>query len=114
MKKLLALAALLALPLAAEAATIRATGSFQDNSDNETGFTVEKKIGSGAYETLQTLPANTTSFVDNGLAQGVTVCYRVLAFNELGSSAPSAEACATTPSSPLPPSAVQVIVTIVP
>ncbi len=98
----------------AEAASIRATLSWTDNSDNEDAFVVERKVGAGAYETLATLPANATSHQDNDLAMATAYCYRVLATNALGSSPPSAEACATTPSVPAAPGGLQVIITILP
>lgn len=118
MKKLLALAALLAVALTlappAEAATIRATLSWTDNSTDETAFVVERKVGTGAYETLATLPANATSHQDNNLAMATSYCYRILATNALGTSPPSGEACGTTPTVPASPGGLQLVITILP
>lgn len=117
MRKLIAavlVAGALAAAPEAEAATIRGTLSWTDNSSDESNFVVERKVGAGAFEELVTLPANATTYQDNGLAMATNYCYRVLATNALGSSPPSAEACQTTPTVPLPPSGLQVIITILP
>lgn len=98
----------------AEAGTIRGTLSWTDNSSDESNFVVERKVGAGAFEVLATLPADTTTYQDNGLAMATSYCYRVLATNALGSSPPSAEACATTPTTPAAPSGLQLLITITP
>jgi PKD repeat protein len=66
---------------------------WQDNSDNETGFTIYDGIG------YTDIPSNTTAYTDTGLAPGSYHCYLVRAFNEHG--APDWKdvtgwACATT------------------
>jgi titin len=63
---------------------------------------------------LTTVPPNTTSYVDDGLALGTAYSYRVIATNALGDSAPSNQVDVTTPNVPPVPSGLQVIVTIVP
>ena len=109
-----ALCALLFFVAASEAATINARLSWTDNSNNETGFRVERKVGTGTYATLATVAQDVTSVDDPGLALGTLYCYRVFAFNALGDSAPSAEVCATSPDVPAPPSGltIQVQVTV--
>jgi hypothetical protein len=52
--------------------------TWTDNSSNETGFRVERKVGAGAYAALATKGANTTTHSDTGLAAG-TYTYRVFA-----------------------------------
>lgn len=95
-------------------ATIRATLSWTDNAGNESGFKVERSVSGGAFAPLTTVPPNTTSYVDDGLALGTAYSYRVIATNALGDSAPSNQVDVTTPNVPPVPSGLQVIVTIVP
>lgn len=62
--------------------TTSATISWVDNSDNETSFIVERsEKEDGPYETIETLDADSTSFVDYGLDSMATYFYRVTAFN---------------------------------
>ena len=75
------------------------TLSWNDNSNNETGFRVERKTGSGAFATLITLAAGQTSHVDATGVAGETYTYRVIALgaNPALDSAPSNEATVTIP-----------------
>lgn len=71
--------------------------SWADNSTNETGFQVERKIGTGAFEAPILLPANTTGYDDTGLTSGTTYTYQVRALNQAGNSPWSAESSAIPP-----------------
>jgi hypothetical protein len=72
--------------------------SWADNSQNEDGFNIERKVGTaGTFSLLATVGANTTSYVNSNLADSTTYCYRVNAFNSAGSSPYTSELCATTP-----------------
>jgi putative Ig domain-containing protein/matrixin/fibronectin type III domain protein/Ig-like domain-containing protein len=84
--------------LTASAASTSAINlSWADNSNNESGFRLERKTGvSGAYSLIATLPANQTGYSDTGLAAATTYYYRVKAFNNAGESGYSNEAFATT------------------
>ena len=74
--------------------------SWTDQSTNETGFQVERKTGAGGtYAQIATAAANTTTYSDNGLAEGTTYFYRVRAVNATDNSAYSNEASGATPSS---------------
>jgi PKD repeat protein len=66
---------------------------WQDNSDDETGFTIYDGTGLTGFTDV---PSNTTSYTDTGLAPGSYHCYYVFAFNEHGDSDLSDWACATT------------------
>ncbi len=58
---------------------------WQDNSDNEAGFKVERKPfnGNNAWHELASLDSNTTSYTDTSTLHGyVTYTYRVGAFSE--------------------------------
>jgi Divergent InlB B-repeat domain len=49
------------------------------------------------FRALQPFGANTTSYVNSGLADNTAYCYRVNAFNSGGVSAYTSEVCGTTP-----------------
>ena len=66
-----------------------------DNSSNEDGFKIERRIGTTqTYTQVAIVGANVTAYNDSGLVDGDTYCYRVLAFNATGTSPYSNEVCA--------------------
>ena len=72
--------------------------TWQDNSGNEDGFKVERKVGCcGAWTEIATVSANATTYSSVGLTCGGTYAYRVWAFNAGGASAKTNEAGKTTP-----------------
>lgn len=71
-----------------------------DNSDNETRFRIERKIGTGAFTFLLNKAAGNTNHSDTGLTPGTRYTHRVRAENDGGNSAYSNEASATTPAPP--------------
>lgn len=72
--------------------------SWQDNSNNESGFVIERKLGiSGTYAQIAIVGPNVISFPDLGVAPNTQYCYRVRSYNANGNSNPSNESCATTP-----------------
>ncbi len=73
---------------------------WQDNSNNETGFTIERRVGAGDFAPLATVVAGAANYQDNGLAELTTYTYRVRAYNGVGASAWSNENSATTPVAP--------------
>ena len=86
------LLASLAWPRAATAAQLTLT--WTDNSNNEDGFKIERKLGqAGSYSQISIVGSNSTSYVDPTLADGTTYCYQVRAYNSAGDSAYSNEAC---------------------
>jgi outer membrane protein assembly factor BamB len=74
-----------ALALKASRATL--TLQWQDQSNNETAFEVERATGDGSFQRIATLPADTRSHVDGGLDRRQTYSYRVRAVNAVGASA---------------------------
>ena len=81
-----------------EAVAADITLSWTDNSNNESGFLIQRKTGtSGTFAQIATVGTNVKSYVDTGLAASTTFCYRVRAFNTAGNSAFTPEGCKTTP-----------------
>jgi photosystem II stability/assembly factor-like uncharacterized protein len=78
--------------------------TWQDNSSNEDGFKIERKMGTGtstggAYAEIATVGAGVTSYANSGLAEGTTYSYRLRAYNDAGLSAYSNVVSAATPPS---------------
>jgi Fibronectin type III domain len=61
---------------------------WQDNSDNEDGFRVERCNGDSCadFSEIATVGRNTISYQDTGLRVGTSYAYRVMAYNALGTS----------------------------
>ena len=71
--------------------------TWTDNSQDENGFDIERRTGStGAFSILATLGPNETTFTDSNVLNDTTYCYRLRAFNSIGGSPYSNEACAKT------------------
>ncbi|PKH01057.1 hypothetical protein CXF72_18645 [Psychromonas sp. MB-3u-54] len=69
--------------------------AWQDNSDNEDGFVVERNEG-GDFVVMARLNSNVTSYTDSNLVAGTAYCYRVGSFNQAGT-AYTQEYCIDTP-----------------
>ena len=81
------------LPLAPTSLTANPTSKTQvslnwsDNSSDETGFEVRRATTqNGTYGLVQTVPANATSYTDQGLNSNSTYYYKVRAINATGQS----------------------------
>ncbi|MBI5208586.1 MAG: fibronectin type III domain-containing protein [Elusimicrobia bacterium] len=70
--------------------------SWNADSDNESGFNIERRTVGGAYSQIAIVTANRTGYTDTGLAPSTKYSYRVKAYNSAGDSAYSNEASATT------------------
>ncbi|MEW5766794.1 MAG: PKD domain-containing protein [bacterium] len=77
--------------------------TWQDNSDNETGFRIERKGRGETYAEIAAVPANTETYFDSGLSPNAAYSYRVRAYNQMGDSAYSKEAAAATWDTPPSP-----------
>ncbi len=68
-----------------------------DGGDAITGYTIQRKAGSGDYANISTsISASATSYSDTGLTRGTAYTYRIQARNSEGSAAWSNDASATT------------------
>ncbi|MBN1696102.1 MAG: fibronectin type III domain-containing protein [Spirochaetales bacterium] len=80
--------------------------SWIDNADNETGFVIEYKTNFSDFKTAATLDADTTEYTHEDLLPGTRYTYRIMAFNNAGSSGFSPEINVMTEEIPHePPSA---------
>lgn len=79
---------------------------WSDNSNNENGFVVQRKVDAGSFADFATVnSSNVTTWSDTGLAAGHTYCYQVMASNSIGRSTPSNIACKTLQAGGAPPPA---------
>jgi len=69
--------------------------AWQDNSGNETGFRIERKVGAGAFATLATVGAGLTTYNDTTATMDTAHVYRVVAVAGAGASDASNEATIT-------------------
>jgi hypothetical protein len=72
------------------------------NGTNQTGFTIQRATG-GAWSTIASVAATTTSYTDNTVSKRKTYSYRVYAYNSDGNSPNSNTATVSTPSSGVAP-----------
>ena len=89
--------------------------SWADNSNNETGFIIERSTDGVNFSPLTTTAANETSYSDTSpMTLSTTYYYRVRATNAAGDSDNSAIASATTPATlPVPAAASNLVATLV-
>jgi transcriptional regulator CtsR len=86
-------------PFSLEATAVsssKAKLTWEDSSDNETGFKIERKKSGGSYSQIATVDENTTTYTDTGLTGNTKYYYRIRAYNDTGNSAYSSEASVTT------------------
>ncbi|MGE5180169.1 MAG: LamG-like jellyroll fold domain-containing protein [Bacteroidota bacterium] len=79
--------------------------AWTDNATDETGYEVERSTTGpgGPFTPLISLPANSVSYANTGLAAATSYCYRVRAVNGPLASGYATPACATTLSGPADP-----------
>lgn len=84
---------------------LKITLFWDDNSADEEQFILERSSASakGPWTVAALLPADSTSYSDGGLSDGVTYWYRVAATNADGTSAYSNVAFGTASDLPMPP-----------
>ncbi|TAK62121.1 MAG: fibronectin type III domain-containing protein, partial [Bacteroidetes bacterium] len=80
--------------------------AWQDNASSEVGFRVERSDpGTSSFFSVDTVPANISSFEDALLSPQTTYQYRVYAYNEFGNSSYSSIVSVTPGTSVIPPGA---------
>jgi len=94
--------------------TFKATLTWVDNSNNEDGFKIQRALDGPlpTFAEVGQVGPNVVSFVDQPIQPGAAFCWRIVAFNVVGSSLPSPVACATAPSAPAAPGVLQIVITI--
>lgn len=94
-----------AYPRASTSVDVRWT----DNATSEQAFRIERSADPGGpWTSAGTAAANTTTFTDSQRLPEELVCYRVIATNSFGESAPSSAGCTTPPAKPANVTAVSV------
>ncbi len=73
-----------AWPLSATAGAGEVTLSWIDNSNNETGFRIDRATDGVNFSQVATLGANVTSWIDTSVGGGATYTYRIRAYNDAG------------------------------
>jgi len=77
--------------------------SWDDNSDNEEGFRIERSLQNDTgFLEIDVVYANILSYEDSSVEANTTYYYRVYAFNSAGDSENYAQDSATTPPEPAP------------
>lgn len=89
--------------LAAIASGVNIALTWTDNSDNETGFKLERSTNNVNWTQITTIVANTTFYGDTNLTPGTTYYYRIRAYTADSNSSYSSTANATTLALPNPP-----------
>lgn len=79
--------------------------TWQDNSDNEDGFKIERSEDSFNFTQIDTVGPDVTSYSDTTVAENITYYYQVRAYNAGDDSGYSEIASSTTPSCPPEPPA---------
>jgi titin len=97
-----------ATPVAAPSAPTALTGvagtprsvelNWSDNSSNEEGFRIERRIGAEAWAQIKTVGTDAIKWMDETVVPATVYSYRVKAYNAGGESAWSNEFTVTTPS----------------
>lgn len=72
------------------------TVSWSDNSDNESGFKIERSLNGSSFSQIAVVGTNVESYDDQGLEPSTTYWYRVRAYNSMGNSSFSNVASGTT------------------
>jgi hypothetical protein len=82
------------------------TLTWQDNSSQETGFILERAIGTGSFVVIDTLIANTVTKIDSNLLDTTYYTYRLSCYNDTSNSWYSNTAQIVTMSATAPPPVV--------
>lgn len=86
--------------MAGSTTTSSITLTWTDNSNDESGFYIERSLNGTSWTQIASVGINISSFLSSGLSSGTAYYFRVRAFNSGGTSAYSNTAGATTLSIP--------------
>jgi FG-GAP-like repeat len=87
-------AVIVGLMAATPALAAQLTLTWTDNSSDELGFRIERRFNpAGSYSEITIVDPNVTSYVDTTVAPGQDYCYRIRAYNFVGTSKYSNESC---------------------
>jgi len=89
-----------ALVAAAFSHAAEVTLAWNDNSNDEAGFEIERATGAGTFATIAVVAANVTTYKDTTLANATTYRFRVRAYNANGASGYSNEVSTTSRGGP--------------
>jgi probable HAF family extracellular repeat protein len=78
----------------------RVTLTWKDRSDNESGFAILRRLGSGPYARIAVVGPNTTTYTDNSVSPKTGYTYIMRALKSDIASPWSNEVSATTPDNP--------------
>ena len=90
----------LTVALSASSPTSALTLAWQDNANNETGYRVERSADGSAFAQIASLGGNSQAYTNTGLAAGTAYSYRVVAYNNNGTSGYSNSATGQTQAVP--------------
>ena len=71
--------------------------TWSDNSDDESGFSIERKAGAGAFAVIGSETFDIEQFHDTSAVAGTSYVYRVMAVNDAGASTPTSEISIAVP-----------------
>ena len=74
--------------------------TWEDNSDNETYFQIQRSLSTSGFSNVATVTANNTTYTDTGLTPCTPYYYRVYSWNSQGPSSSYAAGSGTTLPSP--------------
>jgi predicted phage tail protein len=83
--------------MAAAASKSQINLTWADNSNDESGFKVERSTDGAAYTQVATVASGSKSYASTGLSAGKKYYFRVRAYSANGNSAYTSAASATTP-----------------
>jgi hypothetical protein len=83
LKRLVGCGALAAL---ASVQAAQLTLTWQDNSDDELGFNIERSTNGGSFAQIASVGPNVVTYVDTSVVAGTAYSYRVAAYNAVGNS----------------------------
>lgn len=76
---------------------------WDDNSNNESGFRIDRSADGGAYTEIATVGSNVEKYSDAAVESDTTYTYRIRAYNGFGNSAHSNLLAVTVPAAVTPP-----------